>query len=485
MKYITSSFIKKSLKFTITFKLLMWSFTLIFIFLVTTLFVLMQTQDVVNKSQNIVTVHYDVVDRSEKLIQNVLTLLEHKRKYEILKKDQYKAAYRENLASFRDHLQNYLSMPAVSNTHENLPQEKRSDVQAVTSSSDSDESIFLDEKLMYSWIDTLSAIRKKHRTAVMSELEELRDEGNSAVRTGLFGLGASFAAGVIGSFLLAFFMNRSTRELKKGIQRMGQNGDYQPVRVLSRDELGDLTEVFNRMAHRLKHEDERRSDFISMLSHEIRTPLTSIKECLSMLRDGTTGSVNQEQKHLLDVSHQETDRLTTQLNRLMFVSSLESQELQLLPQIFQAVDLVRKSQQRTSPLAQRKKIALEQDVDPELEAVGDGEHIQQVLINLIANAVKFSPEASTVRLRAYADTDGHTAVFAVEDEGPGIPEEEQPYVFDKYFRASSSKDKMDGAGLGLHISKRIVLEHGGRMWVENSKHGGSVFTFTLTRHAKA
>lgn len=484
MKYFTLSHFKKSFQPTITFKLLVWSLTLILIFLITTLFILIQTKGVVNKSQNIVTVHYDVVDRSEKLIQNLLTLLEHKRKYEILKKDQYKAAYRENLASFRAHLQNYLSMPPVSNTHENLPQDKRSDVLAVTSSS-SDESIFLDEKLMYSWIDTLSAIRNKHRTAVMSELEELRDEGNSAMRTGLLGLGASFAAGMIGSFLLAFFMNRSTRELKKGIQRVGQNGDYQPVRVLSRDELGELTQVFNRMAHRLKHEDDRRSDFISMLSHEIRTPLTSIKECLSMLRDGTTGSVNQEQKHLLDLSHQETDRLTAQLNRLMFVSSLESQELQLLPQTFRAVDLVRKSRQRTFPLAQRKGIALEEDVDPELEALGDGEHIQQVLINLIANAVKFSPEASTVRLRAYADTDGHTAVFAVEDEGPGIPEEEQPYVFDKYFRASSSKDKVDGAGLGLHISKRIVLEHGGRMWVENSEHGGSVFTFTLTRPARA
>jgi signal transduction histidine kinase len=319
----------------------------------------------------------------------------------------------------------------------------------------------------------------------MSKLEELRNEGNSAVRTGLLGVGVSFAAAVTGSFVLAFFMNRSTRELKKGIQRVGQNGDYQPVRVLSRDELGELTEVFNKMSSRLKHEDQRRSDFISMLSHEIRTPLTSIKECLSMLRDGTTGSVSREQKHLLDVSHQETERLTAQLNRLMFVSSLESQELQLLPQPFRAGDIIRTSLQRIHPLAQKKGITIQEDVDPELKAMGDGEHIQQVLMNLLANAVKFSPEASIVGLRAYADMDGHTAVFAVEDNGPGIPEEEKPYVFDKYFRASSSKDKMDGAGLGLHISKRIVLEHGGRMWVENSEHGGSVFTFTLTRTSRA
>jgi len=470
----------KIFKPTIVFKLLLWSFALIFIFFVTTSFILKKTKDVVNKSDNIVTVHYAIIDDTEDLIESILALLEHHKKYEILQKDKYKKLYHDDLISFRNNLQKHLSLPAVSKTYKNLPQKKRSDVQALIPS---EESSFLDEPVMSSWIDTLSAIRKKHRKAVMSELKELRDEGNSAVRTGLFGLGASFAAGVAGSFALAFFMNRSTRELKKGIQRVGQNGIYQPVRVLSRDELGELTEVFNRMAHRLKHEDERRSDFISMLSHEIRTPLTSIKECLSMLRDGTTGSVTQEQKHLLDVSHQETDRLTGQLNRLMFVSSLETQELQLLPQTFRADDLVHKSLQRISPLAQRKGIALVEDVDPELKAWGDREHIQQVLINLIANAVKFSPEASTVRLRAYTDSGGHTAVFAVEDEGPGIPEDEQPYVFDKYFRASSSRNTVDGAGLGLYISKRIVLEHGGRMWLENRENGGSVLSFTLTRIA--
>jgi signal transduction histidine kinase len=480
MRYSSKSLSRARFKPSITFKLLLWSFALIFIFLLTTTFILTQIQNIVKKSNNIVTVHYNVIDRSDKLIENLLTLLEYKKKYQILNKEEYREDYRTSFASFQADFQDYFAMTSVSSMYEDLPKDRRANLQALGSANGSG---FLDDELMTSWIDTLSAIRRKHRTAVMSELRELRDEGNSAVQTGFLGLSASFLAGVTGSLLLAFFINRSAKELKRGIQRVGQNGDYQPVRVLSRDEMGELAEVFNEMSQRLRQEDERRSDFISMLSHEIRTPLTSIKECLSMLRDGTTGSVSREQMHLLDVSHQEVDRLTAQLDRLMYVSSLESRSIQLQPEPLRAEGLISKSLSRIRPLARRKGIALEEDVDREMEVQADGEHIQQVIINLVANAVKFSPESSTVKLRARPGRDRHTAVFAVEDEGPGISASEQSYIFDKYFRATASKDKVDGAGLGLHISKRIIGEHGGKMWVENRNQGGSVFYFTLSRAA--
>ena len=478
MKYITDVSKNKKFKPTITLKLLLWSFSLIIIFLLTTSFLFTQIRNIVKSSNNIVTVHYNVIDRSDQLIERLLTLMEYKKKYQILNKEEYKKDFQQTFAAFRGEFQKYFAMTAVSGTYEELAPDRRASVRAL---SPGEKTGFLSDKVMTSWLDTLSAIRRKHRSAVMSELQALRDQGNSAVRTGFIGLSVSLLSGVAGSFLLAFFINRSAKELKRGILRIGQNGEYQPIRVLSRDELGELSEVFNEMSARLRQEDERRSDFISMLSHEIRTPLTSIKECLSMLRDGTTGSVTEEQGHLLDVSRQEVERLTAQLNRLMYVSSLESRSLQLEKEQLKASAILGNALQRVLPLARRKGIELQEDVDQDLEVMADGEHIQQVIINLIANAVKFSPESSTVRLMARPGKDRHTALFAVEDEGPGIPEKDRPYVFDKYFRAASSKEKVDGAGLGLHISRRIVAEHGGEMWIENGAQAGSSFYFTLPR----
>jgi signal transduction histidine kinase len=316
----------------------------------------------------------------------------------------------------------------------------------------------------------------------MTDVQALQKTGNEAAQTGLIGLCFSVLVGVSGSILLAYHINRSAKELKRGIQQIGQNGKFQPVRVLSRDELGELSEVFNDMSVRLRQEDERRSDFISMLSHEIRTPMTSIKESLSMIQDGTTGPVSEKQQRLLSVSSQEVDRLIELLNRLMSASALSANGLKLNLERIDMAPVVQAAIERIQPMADQKGITVAVSPNGLNTAVmADREHIQQVLINVLGNAVKFCNDHASVHIGSLPWKDKKFAVFRIQDEGPGIPDNEAAYIFDKYYRGSSVRRGIDGTGLGLHISKQIIQAHGGEMWLEQADGKGSVFCFTLPK----
>jgi len=296
------------------------------------------------------------------------------------------------------------------------------------------------------------------------------------------GLSAAIAVGLVGSLFLAYRFSRPLRELKRGIRAFSREGQSEPIRILSHDELGDLTKTFNQLMERLMREEEMRTDFISMLSHEIRTPLTSIKETVSLLEDGTLGPVGERQSRFLAIASKELVRLSKLLERLMQVSSLQSRDIVLSLAPANPVDLVRGAVERMAAIANRKGLSIEVEVAwPGGTVALDTEHIRQVLLNLIGNALKFSPAGSVVRVGARPAKPGLAAsgvVFWVADRGPGIPEDEQPFVFQKYYRGALA-EKVDGAGLGLNISKRIVEAHGGEMRLLSRVGEGSIFSFHL------
>jgi len=254
------------------------------------------------------------------------------------------------------------------------------------------------------------------------------------------------------------------------------------VYVSTRDELGELARTFNRMTEQLRREEQMRSDFISMLSHEIRTPLTSIRESVDMVADGTFGAVNERQKRFLDIARQETVRLSGLLERLMQVSRLESARPEVHPEPESAAELALSALERIRPAAEAKEVELGCNPCPEeVMVMADRDHVQQVLLNLLGNAVKFSGPNTRVDLEVASEPEryGGRAVFRVTDQGPGIPEEEQPHVFGKYYREAGVRGTVDGAGLGLFISRAIVEAHGGSMWLDSSPGKGSRFSFSL------
>jgi signal transduction histidine kinase len=164
------------------------------------------------------------------------------------------------------------------------------------------------------------------------------------------------------------------------------------------------------------------------------------------------------------------------------VSRLEAGALKVQPRPLNPASFVLGSIYRVTPAAEAKGISIRADLPENMpEIMGDPENLQQVLLNLIGNAIKFSPPGSevVVRVDAEAAESAGGMVFSVSDKGPGIPEEEFSMVFHKYYRASGVRHEVDGVGLGLSISKYIVEAHGGSVWVRSQEGQGSTFGFTL------
>jgi signal transduction histidine kinase len=225
-----------------------------------------------------------------------------------------------------------------------------------------------------------------------------------------------------------------------------------------------------------------RSDFIAMLSHEIRTPLTSIRESVNMIAEELMGPINERQQRFLEIAGGEIERISDLLSHLMQVSRLEAGALKIDLRPLDPAVFTSNCIYRVGPAAEAKGITIESQIPARMPFImGDPDNLQQVLLNLLGNAIKFSPPNTAVIVSVARDhsADGLKLDFSVADAGPGIPEEEQPLVFHKYYRAVGAREQVDGVGLGLSISKYIVEAHGGTIWVKSRVGEGSIFGFTL------
>jgi two-component system sensor histidine kinase GlrK len=233
------------------------------------------------------------------------------------------------------------------------------------------------------------------------------------------------------------------------------------------------------MCEKLRLLDKMKSDFFSSMSHELRTPLTSIKEGISLLKDGVGGVVPERQKRLLTILTLETNRLIDLVNSLLDLSKMEAGMMTYTFNQGSLAPLIERAMIEMVPLVESKKIRLERDGFEGVPAIRmDSERILQVLRNLIGNAVKFTPEGGRITISARQADKG--VEVSVADTGPGIPVEKLTTVFDKYQQAGATGSyRMRGTGLGLSIAKHVITSHGGRIWAESKLGEGSTFTFVL------
>jgi len=463
----------------ITAKLLTWCLLLVAIFYATTSVLILRIQNLVEVSSAIVNVNYDIDLAAQRMIQQLLSVEENRKRFEILQKQAYMQAFVSDLEDFGKTLTSVLARhPEYRGPWAELTREYGE----VLAHSRDPEARVLPDKTVSRWLDMLASTRQDNQEEMESRLNELAARSRAAERLGFFGLVASIAIGVLGSVLIAYRLNLSLSEIRRGIRELGRGEPTRPVRVASKDELGDLAVAFNSMTARLTEEERMRQDFIAMLSHEIRTPLTSIRESVDLVADGVFGGVNEKQRHFLDISRQEAVRLTSLLERLMKVSSLEAQKLKLSTEPLDAGALARAAIDRLQPTALAKDIGLKAELPSDFVFVqADQEHISQVLANLLGNAIKFSPPGSVVRLSVTPEPAGGSVIFCVVDEGPGIPQEEQARIFLKYYREPAVRGSVDGLGLGLSIAKGIVEAHGGAIWLNSSPGNGASFCFSLPK----
>jgi PAS domain S-box-containing protein len=225
--------------------------------------------------------------------------------------------------------------------------------------------------------------------------------------------------------------------------------------------------------------DRMKREFVSMVSHELRTPLTSLRSSLGLLSLGTAGELSKDAQKLVAIAERNTVRLVDLVNDILDLERLNSGRVELSLSAILLEPLLARAVETIAPLARERGVQLEQAPGPAgLRVVADAERVVQVLINLLANAIKFSPRGGRMWLLAEQEAD--LAKISVGDEGPGIPAEWRERVFEPFQQVEASDSRAKGgSGLGLAVCKAIVERHGGRIGAEPRDPVGSQFWFTL------
>jgi signal transduction histidine kinase len=230
---------------------------------------------------------------------------------------------------------------------------------------------------------------------------------------------------------------------------------------------------------RLAELDQLKSDFLGNVSHELRTPLASIKGYVDNLLDGVTGPLGDRQRHYLGRVQANAERLTRMVSDLLDLTRIEAGKIELQPAPLDVGRLLDDVAEGLGPVARTRAIRLAVEAAACPRLWGDPDKVHQVLTNLVANALKFSPRDGEVRVAAAPD--GPDAVrLAVSDTGAGIPVAQRELVFDKFYQVGRPDGaRPGGSGLGLTIARHLVELHGGRIWVEDAPGGGSMFVVRL------
>jgi PAS domain S-box-containing protein len=238
-------------------------------------------------------------------------------------------------------------------------------------------------------------------------------------------------------------------------------------------------EKIKRQNLKLKKLDRIKSEFLNITSHELRTPMSAIKGYVQMALTQTLGHITSEQEQALKVVLRNTDRLDNLIRDILDISRLESGTMKFIPEITNINDMLKEAVDTMKPAADIKQISLTLKVDESVPTLKiDQERIKQVLVNVINNGIKFSPDGSKIQIQACKKQS--EIVFSIQDFGKGIPKDKQKKVFETFYQVDSGMDrKFGGVGLGLAISRGIVVSHGGKIGVRSTLGKGSTFYFSL------
>ena len=230
----------------------------------------------------------------------------------------------------------------------------------------------------------------------------------------------------------------------------------------------------------LEKQAKKRSEFATTITHELKTPLTSIIASAGLLSEEIQGGAEDPQQRLIQNILHSAYTLEARLSELLDVTKAEASELQLQLQPLRIETLLQHAVWQIRPQIESKGQDLTLDLPDSLPMIdGDTNRLEQVLLNLLTNASKFTSHGGSITLRGRGQNDA--LIIEVQDTGIGIAREEQDRLFKPYSRLDSDRQRHPGLGLGLALAKQVVELHGGKIWVESESGKGSTFAFTLPR----
>ncbi len=293
---------------------------------------------------------------------------------------------------------------------------------------------------------------------------------------------ATLIAVLVEVIILAVFTRKLTdpiRSLQEAAARLSSGDFHERIQRTTNDEIGDLMDSFNKMTVALENLDSVRNDFIANVSHELRTPMTSIGGFIEGILDGVIPE--ERQKEYLERVHQEIGRMNTMVNELLDMARLQAGKESMQVESFNVNSLICHCVVNLEPLIAERELNVETEFESKTEMVTANRNaVERVIINLIQNATKFTPNGGFIRLGTKKNKD--KVEVTVADNGIGIAEEDQSLIFERFYKSDKSRS-MDkkGTGLGLSIVKKILQAHGEDIHVESKLGEGTKFVFTLPR----
>jgi signal transduction histidine kinase len=287
------------------------------------------------------------------------------------------------------------------------------------------------------------------------------------------------AASLIISFLISKSFTRPILEIKKATETMA-SGDFSArITTKRQDEIGKLAVTINYLGEQLSKIERLRKDLIANVSHELRTPLSLIRGYAETIRD-VSGEIPEKREYQLGIIIEEAERLSRIVDDILNLSQLQSGYISLNKGHIQINELLANVVKRYDVLSQNSGVKIIQNSSGDAMLEADEERIEQVLYNLINNAFNHTPEGGTITVKTYELS--QAVRIEISDTGSGIPAEDIPHIWDRYYKADkSSSNKSIGTGLGLAIVKEVLEAHKALFGVESKKNQGTTFWFELKK----
>jgi signal transduction histidine kinase len=329
------------------------------------------------------------------------------------------------------------------------------------------------EQVLESLDDLMAATRAQ---VMAAQVEAARVEARTWTVV-LLSVSAAVGLALLGAAIVARRMTRSLHRLSSATAEIAASAFRNPLMIESRDEIGALAESFNSMAIQLREAETAKQEFFATVSHELRSPLTSIHGAVDLLHRRVSEPLTENQQRLTDIIEQSSGRLLRLANQILEMSRLRADRVELDRQPLDLAELVERAVEELHPQAEEGGVDLERECyGAHFAYLGDAERLYQLVVNLGANAIRFTPRGGRVVVRV-VDA-GSEFELQVEDTGVGIPAAALPTIFDPYRQAHRNRG---GSGLGLAFVQGVAKAHGGRVTAESREGKGSRFTVLLPR----
>jgi len=476
------------MRLSIFWRVILVQSALVALILGLSLYALTELKHLAQLSSAILNVDSPCIEQEKRLLKIFLAQMRDAKKFLLLQDRIFYASFQQGTHDFRGALEGVERL-VDSPTEKELLQRIRTSHQQFVKEFDlatSEEESWQQKsaELGESILGATEQLIRLRENLTAEKTEAARDRAASAATLMAWLTIGGVSAAVLLAYLHARGVNRPLKKLAKEMHQVGEGEFSRCIDIRAPQEIEQLAEDFNGMVAKLAELDQMKADFISHVSHELRTPLTAMREGTAILLEEISGPLTASQRKVLEVLSSNSDRLYRSICSILDLSKMEAgmMEYQLVP--CDPAALIHRSVTSVELIARTKGIHLESNLAEDLPVIfADEERIQQVLDNLLGNALKFTPAGGKIIIGAKTRRENESARLlevSVSDSGEGIPAEDLQRVFERFYQSPPRIGRTrPGTGLGLPIARHIVEHHQGKIRVESEPGTGSVFSFTL------